>query len=1003
MSALDTPIVENPVKSTDLIDLKSLIQQSKNFQRLKKDLLISTRLSLTGITNLVVNYEDPTVVDTFLKECFKNQDLYNNTIEIDAVELQKGSPGSGMSSHWIDETIYGTYEMETNPDNADIPVPKIDPQTGKRKRQPNGFVSRKVVQSPNDFKDKVLIIKNVDYCMDFCETPGTVDARALWIFDNFRNVNVRKTCRLLLVTNKPLVFPFKVITLTLPPVDKDEANHVINSFFSTYKNKNYVFSMTQSQRDQMIRKLSGLTYTQAGDTLGATIRWSEDPPGSKNISGSLLLKKLRAKINQNFMEDGFGLTHLTPRPWEDYICPESSNFTYDVKKIMRDFKEIERLKVVMEKAAKIGKDDDLSNNITEAIQIRMPHIFVLYGKGGVGKCLGRETPVIMFSGDIKKVEKIVKGDLLMGPDSKPRKVLSTTYGVGPLYRVDQKNGDSYVCNDAHILSLQNAQKSSNREPVFISAEEFCKKDRNWKKYHNGWKSGVEFQEQYIAIDPYWFGLWLGDGTSMKPAITVANKDVEIRDWLENWAIENNLFIRKEKGNGAEAWNFSPRKGSGYCINDIKARLNRYYVLGNKHIPRPYLINSSENRLSLLAGLLDSDGYMTKTGSLQFTNVNKRLAKEVLYLVRSLGFKGFWSEGIKGIKSINYKVLAYTVTIGGDLSRIPTKLTRKQGHDNPQKKSLKCGISVNPIGIGEYFGFTLNGDHQFLLGDFTVTHNSAFPIHLAGLLEFDVWDFNINAVHSKWIGEGSKHMRETLKKITSSSHLIVRVDEYDRAMGASGESGQGMHEAHKQVESEFMNWLQNCQEENIFVKNNIIVVLTTNHKENITGPLLRSGRADLVIDIDNFDAKSMKETFMTASRRMAHRGIKVLGYYSQEELQKGIETLNLDKISELCTVKGFTVRDVETLIMEMAAHDYYHKQTGKGLPWNTETFLEVLEYSQGSVRDSSTGELVLGDRQLIMKQESEEKNKVDGVNQSDFDFNKVRDTEKGKVLEGMVEV
>jgi SpoVK/Ycf46/Vps4 family AAA+-type ATPase len=226
------------------------------------------------------------------------------------------------------------------------------------------------------------------------------------------------------------------------------------------------------------------------------------------------------------------------------------------------------------------------------------------------------------------------------------------------------------------------------------------------------------------------------------------------------------------------------------------------------------------------------------------------------------------------------------------------------------------------------------------------------------------------------------------------------------MGASGESGQGMHEAHKQVESEFMNWLQNCQEDNVFVKNNIIVVLTTNHKENITGPLLRSGRADLVIDIDNFDAKSMKETFMTAARRMTNRGIKVLGYYTQDELHKAIEKLDLDKLSELCTIKGFTVRDVETLVMEMAAHDYYYKLTGKGLQWNTETFLEVLENSQGSVRDSGTGELVLGDRQILMKQDSDEKEKEESC-QKDFDFepkeSTIRDPSKIKALEGMKEL
>jgi len=445
-------------------------------------------------------------------------------------------------------------------------------------------------------------------------------------------------------------------------------------------------------------------------------------------------------------------------------------------------------------------------------------------------------------------------------------------------------------------------------------------------------------------------------------------------------------------------------------DDIKANLRDLNILENKHIPEIYWKNSSENRLQLLAGLIDSDGYMTKTGSIQFTNVNKRLAQETLFLVRSLGFKAFWGESIKRIKSINYEVMAYTVTIGGSLSRIPTKLPRKKGHDNPQKLSLKCGISVTSIGDGEYFGFAIDGDKQFLLGDFTVTHNSAFPIHLAGLLDFDVWDFNLNAVHSKWVGEGSKQMRESLSKIASATHLIVRIDEYDRAIGATSESGGGMHEAHKQVESEFMNWLQNCQEDSLFVKNNIFLVLTTNHKDNITGPMLRSGRADLVIDIDNFDAKSMKETLMTSARRMNNRGIKILGYREQDKFQDAIKSLDLDKIAELCTMKGFTVRDVETLLMEMAAHDYYFKLNGEGLQWDTNTFIKVLEGSQGSMRSNdSTGELVLGDRQIIMRKLAglpDEDEIVKYASLFSDDKNTIKDPVKMKglkELEGMKEI
>ena len=951
----------------------SLVEGSKKFQDLSVQCKSSVRLSLTGITNLVVNYEDPCLVDAFLKSCFKNSELYKETFDIDAVELQAGNPGRGVAAQYLDALIFGSCEKQDSGHDLGLSVAKTDAQTGKRKRKLDGFVNRKEVLT-GEFRDRLLVIKNIDYCLDFCaQKPGKVDARNLWIFDNFRNPSIKMGCRLLLVTNEPLCFPFSIRTLNIDPVDFYEAKHIIGSFLQLYRDGGYKVDFGETHYQQIIRKISGLTYTEAADAFAEALsNKGETSLGSKQIDPIRVVRNLREKVNRNLMENSTGLTHLFPKPWCDYICPESSNFTYDVKKIVRDFTEINHLRDIEKESIKNGKDVSFVSKNIEAIRSRMPHVIVLYGKGGIGKCLGKGTPVIMYDGSVKRVEDIIVGDLLMGPDSRARKVLSINSGHGPLYRVDQKNGDSYVCNNNHILSLQNAQKSSDLKPIFISAEDFCKKDKNWKKYHNGWKAGVEFDEKIVPIDPYWFGLWLGDGTSLKPAITISEKDKEIRNWLKEWGKDNGLFIRMESNKVSpktKVFNFSPRKGSGFCLNKIKMALKEMDVLGNKHIPKNYLINSRKNRLKLLAGLIDSDGYKTLCGSLQFTNVNKKLALDVLYLVRSLGLKGFWTEGYKGIKSINYRVKAYTVTIGGNLSTIPVRLPRKMGHDNPQKKTLKCGISVSPIGNGEYFGFTIDGDRQFLLGDFTVTHNSAFPIHFAGLLDFDVWDFNINASHSKWIGEGPERMRESLGKISKASHLVVRIDEYDRAMGSTGESGQGMHEAHKQVESEFMNWLQNSQEENFFAKNDIFVILTTNHKENITGPLLRSGRADLVIDINDFDAKSMKEAFMSSARRMKNRGISVpVGFSVFDDFDSAVKSLDLDKIVELASAKGFTVRDVDTLLLEMAAHNYYFVKNKIGIPWTNEMFVKILENSVGSIREDGTGELILGDRFIETEKE-----------------------------------
>ena len=948
---------------------ENLVKSSEKFKKLAVELKQAVNLSLTGVTNFVVNHEDPLLVDCFIKNVFKKEELYKNTINIDAVELERCEPSAGHSVKTIDELIFGSFKQKKGDMGQMVYV--IDPDTGARIRNMDGFVSRKEVKFAQDYEDYLLVIRNIDYTQDFCmERPGSIE-RGIWIFDNFRNPAVKKNCKILLISNVPLKLPFDFRSINLDPVNEFEATRIVDRFIKIYKGSGYSVKIDQSQKNKLIRKLCGLTHTKAGDLLGESFNKASDR-ASKVIDSAGVVRNLRNEINRSFMESATGLSHLTPRPWEDYICPESSNFTYDVKKIVRDFDEIKELQEAKDVITSKGKDTSKTSTTIDAIRARMPHVIILYGKGGVGKCLGKGTKVIMLDGTKRKVEDVVVGDLLMGADSRHRTVLSTTSGVAQLYKVTQKNGKNYICNGLHVLSLK-AEGKDKDCPIFISVEDYLKKNKTWKKTHYGWKSGVEFNEKSLPIDPYWMGLWLGDGTALKPAITVGAKDVSTKTWLKEWAAKNNLFVRIETKSATDAVtiNFSSRIGSGYGHNQIKESLRDLEVLGNKHIPNIYKINSRQNRLSILAGLIDSDGYKCKSGSLQFFNTNQKLAKDVADLGRSLGLKVFETSSIKELKSYNYKVRCYTVTFGGNLTEIPTKLNRKKGHDNPQKVGVKCGIKVEPFEYGEYYGFTLDGDKQFLLEDYTVTHNSAFPIYFAGLLDFDVWDFNINAIHNKFVGEGGERIRQSLGQISKATHLIVRIDEYDRSMGSTSASGQGMHEAHKQVESEFMNWLQNMQEENFFIKNDIFIIMTTNHKENITGPLLRSGRADLVIDINDFDSSSIKQAFEQAPRRMKNNGSLVGGFANWKKFEKAVLDLDLDSISKLAADKGFTVKDVDVLLQEMAMHKYYFDKDESGIEWNTANFLRVLSNSVGSTSQADTGELILGDRFLLEEHVEEE--------------------------------
>ena len=355
---------------------------------------------------------------------------------------------------------------------------------------------------------------------------------------------------------------------------------------------------------------------------------------------------------------------------------------------------------------------------------------------GGGKCLGKGTPVLMHDGSTKTVEIIVVGDKLMGPDSKPREVLSTTCGVGPLYRVSQKNGEDYVCNDEHILCLQKTGSPSKGwkagKEVQVTAKEYYNANKTFKHIHKGYKIGVDFASSELPIDPYFLGLWLGDGSSHAPLITTGDKDIE--DYLNDFAKSNGLKITEQLGSGCKNYNLvKNRRGDKRPGNNrdnfLLTGLRNLDLILNKHIPTCYKINSRDNRLKLLAGLIDADGHATKIGAISICSIRKELANDICWVARSLGFRSSINVKNTSIKSRNYKGTAYRVRISGKISDIPIVLKRRQAGDKTKYSALRYGITVEPIGEGNYYGFEIDGDRKFLLGDFTVTHNTSIATQI----------------------------------------------------------------------------------------------------------------------------------------------------------------------------------------------------------------------------------------------------------------------------------
>ena len=355
---------------------------------------------------------------------------------------------------------------------------------------------------------------------------------------------------------------------------------------------------------------------------------------------------------------------------------------------------------------------------------------LMYHSVGSGKCMKKDTPIIMFDGSIKMVQDIQKGELLMGDNSTPRTVLSTTTGEDEMYDIIPVKGEKYTVNQEHILCLKASEfpkityrnnnydyniqwiennkfmsktftfekndvldkkekeksamafkNSISCEQILeIAVKDYIKLSKSKKSILKGYRVKIEFPEKELPFDPYMIGVLLGDSSMIT------------------------------------------NQGASEYIDKINSTESHYKfitdLLNNKHIPMNYKCNSRENRLKLLAGLLDSD----KNINFDFIQKSEGLIDDIIYLCRSLGFACYKSKQKKGVDDY------YRICISGEgLDEIPILCPRKQ---KIEKDVLVTEITVKHIGRDQYYGFTLDDNCRYILGDFTVTHNTCSSITIA---------------------------------------------------------------------------------------------------------------------------------------------------------------------------------------------------------------------------------------------------------------------------------
>jgi replicative DNA helicase len=146
---------------------------------------------------------------------------------------------------------------------------------------------------------------------------------------------------------------------------------------------------------------------------------------------------------------------------------------------------------------------------------------VVIGKPG---CFLKGTKILMFDGTVKNVEDIQVGEKVMGDDSFPRNVLELCRNHDKMYRIKPENGNSVTVNKSHILSLIG---DSMKDILDITVEDYLKSSKNLQDKYKWFRVGVDFPEDYSAIEPYTVGFVLENQKEAIPYSFIVERNKEM--------------------------------------------------------------------------------------------------------------------------------------------------------------------------------------------------------------------------------------------------------------------------------------------------------------------------------------------------------------------------------------------------------------------------------------------------------------------------------------------
>jgi replicative DNA helicase len=371
--------------------------------------------------------------------------------------------------------------------------------------------------------------------------------------------------------------------------------------------------------------------------------------------------------------------------------------------------------------------------------------YFIAARPGVGKAQPLNAQVLTPRGFVT-MGSLRVGDVVTGSDGKPCRVTGVyPQGVKPVFRVTMNDGASTECCDEHLWLTQTRRERirgiAGSAKQLADVRKTLKIERGTRtNHHIPTVAPVEFDggSDPLPMAPYLLGLLLGDGALTSGCLLFTNTEDDVRARF--------CAMLPAEDATSEADEITLRVKRGQRNNELSETMKSIAALGlrgvdcyGKFIPPAYLNASVADRLELLRGLLDTDGYVIVSGrSVEFSTSAERVAADVIYLVRSLG--GIVTDAphvptftVNGERRTSSAV-AHRMVIRFPNGLVPVSSAKHlaRWRQEPTRSMGRCIDTIEPVGEKECQCIAVDApDHLYVTDGFIVTHNTSLAAQITG--------------------------------------------------------------------------------------------------------------------------------------------------------------------------------------------------------------------------------------------------------------------------------